>query len=120
MWEIIAGSFPEFIHPFAFSMIGIGLFSRTRVSRILMCTTFFLLNLFFEFGQKYKNAFTNIVPEWFSSIPIIDNTKAYFLNGTFAVEDLIAAALGSISAFICAELLSIKEGNIYETKNIDC
>jgi len=103
-----------FIHPFAFSLIGIGLLSNTRKSRVFICLIFFIMNVLFEIGQKYKIIFIKLIPQWFSSIPILENTRDFFLKGTFAVEDLIGITLGSISAFICAEIISIRRGNCNE------
>ncbi|MCX5810092.1 MAG: hypothetical protein NTX36_12100 [Proteobacteria bacterium] len=105
----LAGAFPAFIHPFAFSLIGMGLLSNTRKSRVLICLIFFLMNLFFEIGQKYKIVFIKFIPQWFSSIPILENTRGFFLKGTFAVDDLIGITLGSLSAFVCAEIISIRK-----------
>lgn len=105
----LAGTFPAFIHPFAFSLIVIGLVSNTRKSRVFVCLTFFLLNILFEIGQKYKIMFINLIPQWFSSIPILENTRDFFLKGTFAVEDVIGITLGSLSALACAELISIRK-----------
>ncbi|MCX5810019.1 MAG: hypothetical protein NTX36_11730 [Proteobacteria bacterium] len=105
----LTGAFPAFIHPFAFSLIGIGLSSNTRKSRVFICLIFFLLNILFEIGQKYKIIFIKLIPQWFSSIPILENTRDFFLKGTFAVEDVIGITLGSLSAFACAEIISIKK-----------
>ena len=110
----LAGAFPAFINPFAFSLIGIGILSNTRKSRVFICLIFFIMNVLFEIGQKYKIIFIKLIPQWFSSIPILENTRDFFLKGTFAVEDLIGITLGSISAFICAEIISIRRGNCNE------
>ena len=112
----LAGAFPAFIHPFAFSMIGIGFLSNTRKSRVFICLIFFLLNILFEMGQKYKIIFINLIPQWFNSIPILENTKDYFMKGTFAVEDIIGITLGSLSAFALAEIISIRKNYNERTK----
>jgi len=112
----LAGAFPDFIHPFAFSMIGIGLLSNTRKSRVFICLIFFLLNILFEIGQKYKVFFIQLIPQWFSSMPMLENTKDYFLKGTFAIEDIIGITLGSLSAFALAEIISIRKNYNERTK----
>ncbi|MBA4418195.1 MAG: hypothetical protein C0392_09850, partial [Syntrophus sp. (in: bacteria)] len=87
----------------------IGLLSNTRKSRAFICLIFFLLNILFEMGQKYKIIFIKLIPQWFSSIPILENMRDFFLKGTFAIEDLIGITLGSLSAFACAEIISIRK-----------
>jgi hypothetical protein len=98
------GSFPEFIHPMAFSLIGIGLLSHKRWSRLFVCSSILLLNLFFEIGQKYKDAALEIVPRWFDGIPMIENVDSYFRRGTFDLQDVLAICLGSTIAFVVSEL----------------
>ncbi|MBN1227285.1 MAG: hypothetical protein JXA79_09855 [Deltaproteobacteria bacterium] len=105
----VGGSFPEFIHPFAFSLISMGLISKGTKSRLLICTVFFSMNLFFEFGQKYSDFVVRFIPNSFNSLFIIENTKNYFVTGTFSVFDLAAIFLGSIMAFVIAEKISTKE-----------
>jgi len=40
-----------------------------------------------------------MVPDWFSGIPFLENSKNYFLSGTFDFNDLTAIAVGTISAY---------------------
>jgi hypothetical protein len=98
------GSFPEFIHPLAFSLIGMGLLSGRRWSRLFVCSSILLLNLFFEIGQEYKHLALEIVPRWFDGIPVLENVNSYFLKGTFDPQDVLAMCLGSAIAFVVSEL----------------
>jgi hypothetical protein len=98
------GSFPDFIHPLAFSMIGMGVLSLSRRWRLLVCSSILLLNLFFEIGQKYKNMALGIVPKWLDGIPVLENVNSYFLRGTFDLQDVLAMCLGSSIAFVVSEL----------------
>lgn len=100
------GSFPSFMHPFSFSLIGMGLISQTRRSRILVCSIFLILNLFFEMGQRYKEIFAGLTPGWVGTLPVLMNMKQYFLKGTFAISDVVAACLGSATALMVAEIMS--------------
>jgi len=103
----MAGALPEFIHPFAFSLITMGILSRTRTSRLSICVIFLMLNLFFEIGQKYKHAVAGLVPDWFGAIPVLENTRAYFLKGVYSLWDVAAIVLGSVAAFAVAEITII-------------
>ena len=99
---------PEFFHPFSFSLITIGLFSRNRRSRIIICLFWFTINILFEAGQKYGTQVAEFIPHWFSKVPVLENTKNYFARGTFSIADLTAILLGSAVAFIVAELTSVR------------
>jgi hypothetical protein len=109
--EPLRGPLPEFIHPLAFSLIGMGLFARTRRSRIWICFIFFSINILFELGQFSKNLSTRIVPGWFTRIPVLENTQDYFLKGTFSVLDLWAICLAIVVAYICTEGIGMTKGD---------
>lgn len=98
------GSFPEFAHPLAFSLIGMGLISLSLQSRVFVCSNILLLNLLFEIGQKYKYVTVTFVPNWLDGVPVLENVRSYFLKGTFDPQDVLAACLGSFAAFIISEL----------------
>ncbi len=95
----LRGPLPEFLHPLAFTLIGIGLFARRRNSRIWICTIFFLMNILFEFGQLLQNFSDKIIPERFTRIPVLENTREFFLNGTFSVLDLVAICVAIVVAY---------------------
>ena len=101
--SLIIDSFPAFVHPFSFSLIGMGLIAKTRISRFLVCFVFMSLNLFCEFGQRYKSMYLQIIPDWFGSLPLLANTKNFFIYGTFDWCDVGAIVLGSLAAFAIAE-----------------
>ena len=82
-----------------------GLISKTRKSRVMICFTFLTINFFFEIGQKYKTLATKYIPNYFNRLFILENSKNYFSLGTFAVSDLISILLGSIMALIIAEII---------------
>lgn len=105
----LGGAFPEFVHPFAFSLMAIGLVSRTRRSRFWICLIFLCMNVVFEIGQKYGSYMGEYIPNWFNRLFVIENTENYFIHGTFAIADLVAIFLGSTFAFLVAELTLRKE-----------
>lgn len=105
----ILRGFPSFIHVFSFSMITAGLIKYRKYGYILICFAWCLINLTFEIGQKYKELSINIIPDWLSNIPILDNTKNYFYNGSFDHADIIAIVVGTIMSFLI--LIKTKEDN---------
>ena len=95
----IGNSLPEFIHVFSFILITAGLiFCRKRVY-LIICMSWFLIDCAFELGQKFALWSSSLVPDWFAGIPFLENSKSYFLQGTFDLFDMAAIALGSIAAY---------------------
>jgi hypothetical protein len=92
-------SLPAFIHVFAFALITAGIISCGRRGWLIICLSWFLIDSAFEFGQKFSTWTVNFIPRSFESIPILENTKGLFLRGTFDVYDLVAMAIGAITAY---------------------
>jgi hypothetical protein len=95
----IGGTLPAFIHVFSFILITAGLIFCNKRGYLIICLSWFLIDCAFEMGQKYSTWYAGIIPCWFDGIPFLENTKNYFLQGTFDVIDLAAIALGTIIAY---------------------
>jgi hypothetical protein len=54
----------------------------------------------FEFGQRFSAWTLKLIPGSFEGIPILENTKGFFLRGTFDVYDLVAMAIGAAAAYV--------------------
>ncbi|MBU2549215.1 MAG: hypothetical protein KKB20_12420 [Proteobacteria bacterium] len=106
----LRGPLPAFIHPFAFSLIGMGLFARTRRSRIAICAAFAIMNLCFELGQGYAEIACRMIPDWFQSVFILENAKPFFIQGRFSFSDLAAVTIGSAAALMFAEKIKQERG----------
>ena len=92
-------SLPAFVHVFSFILITGGMLSCQRRGYFLICLSWFILDFAFELGQNFKTVPLKVIPDWFSGIPFLENTKIYFLGGTFDVFDLVAIALGTVAAY---------------------
>jgi len=66
---------------------------------IMICSFWFLTDVIFELGQKFKVFSSTMVPDWFSGIPFLENSKNNFLSGTFDFNDLTAIGFGTILAY---------------------
>ena len=95
----IGNSLPEFIHVFSFILITAGLIFCNKRGYLIICLSWFLVDSAFELGQKFNTWSSSITPDWFTGIPFLENTKNYFLRGTFDFIDLAAIALGTIIAY---------------------
>jgi len=96
---VIWNSFPSFVHVFSFSMITASLIKDSKFMYFIVCTIWLIINCIFELSQKYKAFALGITPSWFESIPFLENTKNFFLNGTFDVMDIFSIFAGAITAF---------------------
>lgn len=107
------GSIPTFLHPLGFSLICMGLISRTLKSRFWICSILLWVDLFFEIGQKYHAVFVKGIPLWFKDVLILENTVSYFEKGAFSTTDCISILLGTITAFSLAQFsISPKKGGL--------
>jgi DNA-binding beta-propeller fold protein YncE len=60
----------------------------------------FAISSLFELGQHpaLSPLIAASLPAWFAHIPVLDNTAAYFLRGTFDPLDFLSGALGTLAA----------------------
>jgi len=99
LFGFIGYSLPSFIHVFSFILITAGLLHCQKRCYIMICSFWFLTDVIFELGQKFKVFSSTMVPDWFSGIPFLENSKNYFLSGTFDFNDLTAIGFGTILAY---------------------
>ena len=99
LFGFIGNSLASFVHVFSFILITAGLLHWQKRGYILICACWFLIDVIFELGQKFKSLPSTMVPDWFSGIPFLENSKNYFLSGTFDFNDLTAIAFGTILAY---------------------
>ena len=90
---------PAFFHVLSFSLITGSFFRYGRGRYLVICAFWLLVNICFELGQKYKDLAVQLTPDFFKHIPFLENTKAYFQNGTFDTYDLAAFFLGALVGY---------------------
>ena len=103
----IGNSLPSFIHVFSFILLTAGIISCRKKGFLIICLGWFLVDCAFELGQKFISLFLKIIPSWFAGIPFLENTKNYFLYGTFDYIDLAAIIIGTLMAYFV--LISTKK-----------
>jgi len=104
----IGKSLPSFIHVFSFILLTAGIISYRKKGFIIVCLGWFSINCVFEIGQKFNSLALKTIPGWFSGIPILENTRNYFVHGTFDFNDLAAISVGTIAAYFVL-LLTVKK-----------
>ena len=90
---------PAFFHVLSFSLITGSFFKSGKGRYLMICLFWLLVNTCFELGQKYKALAVKLTPDFFETIPFLENTRTYFLNGTFDVYDMVAFFLGALAAY---------------------
>ncbi len=55
------------------------------------------------FDPISSGALVDLVPPWFTHVPILDKTDSYFLQGTFDPWDLMAIAMGALAAYVAIQ-----------------
>jgi len=99
LFGFIGNSLPSFVHVFSFILITAGLLRCQKRGCVIICSFWFLTDFLFELGQKFKLLSSTMVPDWFEGVPLLENTKSYFLYGTFDFIDLVAITTGTIIAY---------------------
>ena len=93
-------SLPTFIHVFAFSLLTAALVASSKQNYAAVCLFWFGINVLFEFGQKFDGWVIQFIPDFFSDIAFLENTKNYFIKGRFDYVDLFSIILGALAAYI--------------------
>jgi hypothetical protein len=98
----IGDQLPTFVHVYAFILLTMVVASPSRGYVLYICLFWLVLESLFELAQITVIAhwITSHIPEWFSGIPLLENTAAYFLGGTFDVVDLCSIAAGTLAAYL--------------------
>jgi hypothetical protein len=96
----IGNNLPTFIHVFSFILITAGLISCQKRGYIIICISWSVVDCFFELGQKFKSSSVSIIPDRLAGIPFLENTKNFFLEGTFDCFDIGFICFGAIMAYL--------------------
>ena len=100
IFGLIGNSVPTFIHVFSFILITAGFLSCQKRGCLIICLSWLLVDSAFELGQNFNTWSASIIPVWFDGIPFLENTKSYFIHGTFDFTDLAAIAFGTLTAYL--------------------
>jgi hypothetical protein len=99
LFGFLGSNLPAFIHVFSFILITAAFISYSKRGCLIICLSWFLIDCAFELGQKFSAYPLKIIPHWFTGIPFLENTKNYFLQGTYDFNDLIGITIGTVMAY---------------------
>jgi len=93
---------PTFLHTFALCLLTAALLRVGWRGALGICGGWLLIDAAFEIGQHQRIApvLARWTPDWFTHIPVLDNTASYFLHGRFDPLDLLSIFLGAAAAFV--------------------
>jgi len=91
---------PHFFHVTAFIFLTAGLLDCEKKGYLTICLFWLIVNAGFELGQKYGVQAASWVPYWFDGVFLLENTRNYFLLGTYCHLDMAALITGAVSAYI--------------------
>jgi hypothetical protein len=108
-FRALGGRLPEFAHVYAFILLTVAV--SPWPGRVLpLCVFWWVLATLAELAQHPALALrvVALVPDWFQQLPVLDNTASYFVHGTFDPWDLVAIALGTVSAYVTVRWLQYR------------
>jgi hypothetical protein len=99
---VLGNHLPTFVHVYAFILLTAVLAAASRAHAIAICLLWLGIDSLFEFAQMpvIARRIAGSIPDWFSGIPFLENTSAYFLAGTFDLLDLCSIAAGALAAYV--------------------
>lgn len=103
----VAGYYlPAFLHVYAFILLTTAIAGRSSAGIAGIGAAWFLIASLFELGQHpaVAPAIAAAMPAWLAHVPLLENTAAYFLRGTFDPLDFFAIALGTVAAVLTVVL----------------
>ena len=90
---------PDFLHILAFILLTAGVSTGGRKGFFFISLFWLVVDMGFELGQKYSSLATKLVPDWFDEVFLLENTKNYFICGTYSSLDLVAVIAGAGVAY---------------------
>ena len=93
---------PTFVHVYAFILLTAAVMATAPRQVAGICALWLVIDSVFELAQidVIAQAIAAHVPGWFMAVPLLENTAAYFLRGTFDVIDLVSIAAGALAAYL--------------------
>jgi hypothetical protein len=96
----ISGQLPAFIHVFAFALLTTGVLGCRTQGALVVCLFWLIVDVLFELGQVAENQVFGNHSGTFDTIFGSGVLGNFFRFGTFDPLDLLAMALGAVTAFI--------------------
>lgn len=112
LFGVMGDHLPTFVHVYAFISLTVAIAGSSNTRLLRICTLWFVIASLFECGQHPLLAprIAAALPAWFAHVPILDNTAAFFLKGTFDLLDLWSIALGTVAGYLTAVLIRNRVG----------
>lgn len=109
-WLKWTGSLPSFLHVIAMTLMTYAVLGVGK-SRVLLATSsWIIVDSLFEIAQYHALSSRLIlwIPDWFQTIPVLDNLRPHLQRGTFDPIDLLAIVCGGVSAWYVIKVIESK------------
>lgn len=107
IFGVFSGVIPDFVHPFSFALLTMGLFPLAdKKTRAIICILWLCVDLFFEIGQGFGLQISEFLLKFLPQSRFSNIIANYFTAGTYDHFDILAIFLGIIAAYIIGELTS--------------
>lgn len=99
---IVGDVLPTFAHTYTFILLTVVCLLPTRLTVVRVCLFWFAVETAFELAQidAVGEVIARNVPQWFSAVPVLENTADYFSFGTFDFLDIFSIAAGAFAAYL--------------------
>lgn len=118
VFGVLGSSLPSFTHVYAFILFTAALLPPGRKTCVGATLFWLITDSAFEIAQHSAIAplAASAVPAWFAGIPVLDNTRAYFLHSTFDPFDLAAIVVGAMAAAVTVLVTTKNNASTTESK----
>jgi hypothetical protein len=120
VFGVVGSSLPSFTHVYAFILFTAALLPPGRKTYLGATFAWLITDSAFEIAQHSAIApiVASVVPAWFADIPVLENTRNYFLHSTFDYFDLAAIVIGAMAAAVTIHITTKQKAAIaHPTKN---
>ena len=108
VFGVMGNYLPTFLHVYAFILLSAAVFAQSHRQVLIICLSWLIIEIIFELAQIniIAQSVAIHIPDWFSVIPVVNNTANYFLMGTFDILDIISIIAGTLIAYMTISLSS--------------
>lgn len=104
---------PTLLHSFALILMTAAAIGKHKVSAITVTLFWMLIEIVFELAQTQfiGSLIVSHIPQWFESVPVLENTYRYFRYGNFNTMDMASIVVGSAAAYVLIQLTKRSNNN---------
>jgi hypothetical protein len=109
-WLGWTGSLPSFLHVIAMTLMTYAVLGVGKSRALLAASSWVIVDSLFEIAQHHalSSRLITWIPDWFQTIPLLDNLRPHLQHGTFDPIDLVAIVCGGMFAWYVIKVIESK------------